>query len=392
MILQSRWKSVLLRHLIKPVAFFFLSSGLAGARIAVATPADNVQTDLVYVGSQSNQLHALRFDAASGKLSMIGLVAEGLRPTWSVAHPQLPILYAVNDIRANEGTVIAYAVDRASGKLSKVNDVTTGGKGSTYIWLDLPSLTLLVANYGGGSVSSIAVNKDGTLGALVSTIKATGSGPDRRQAEAHAHSVAVDPSGRYALVSDLGADRMFVYALDRTTHALTPDDAAHPRAFIATPGSGPRHFVFGANGNFVYLFNEMSAEITTLRWDAQKGRLTLVQSLQTSRPEFVGTKSGSEIAVSNDGRYVYAANRGENTLVVYRVNPESGELALVGRAPSGGDGPWSFAMHASGKWMLVVHQRSGKVNVLSVDPVSGMAADSGQAVEITTPVSVTFVK
>ena len=359
------------------------------AAILMTLSAGLARADLVYVGSQGNQLNALRFDADSGKLAVIGAVAEGLRPTWTVAHPRLPVLYAVDDNPGKEGSVSAFAINRASGTLTKLNDASSGGAGVTHLWLDAPSNTLLAANFGGGSASSISVNPDGSIGALVSTIKATGSGPHRRQTGPHAHSAAVDPSGRYVLVPDLGADRVFVYALDRLTHALSPDDGG--RSYAAAPGSGPRHLVFSPDGRFVWLLNELSGEVTALRWDAQQGRLSPVQTLSTSSTEFAGTRSGAEIALSPDGRFVYVEDRGERNLVAYRVNAATGELSFVQRIATGGEMPWAMAIHPSGRWLLVAHQRSGTVNVFSIDPASGLLANTGESAPAATPVSITFV-
>jgi 6-phosphogluconolactonase len=377
------------------------------AAMVMALSGGLAHADLVYVGSQGQQLRALRFDAASGKLEVIGTVAEGLRPTWTVAHPQLPVLYAVDDQPGQDGAVVAFAINHASGALSRLNTAPSGGAGVTYLWLDAPSATLLAANFGGGSASSIAVQEDGSLGALVSTIKASGSGPHRRQAGPHAHSVAVDSSGRYALVPDLGADRVFIYALDRATHALTtlppavPRPAQHAppsppageatRAYAAPPGSGPRHLVFSADGRSAWLLNELTAEVTTLRWDAQQATLSPVQTLVTSSAEFTGTRSGAEIVRSPDGRFIYVEDRGERTLVTYRVNPANGELSFVQRIASGGEMPWSMAIHPSGRWLLVAHQRSGTVNVFSIDPASGLLTNTGIAAEAPTAVSITFV-
>jgi 6-phosphogluconolactonase len=273
-----------------------------------------------------------------------------------------------------------------------MNVVLAGGSGTTNLWLDMSATTLLAANFGGGSVSSITVNSDGSLGSLVSTIKETGSGPNRRQASAHAHSAVVDPSGRYVLVPDLGADRVFIYRFDAATHALQADDRTGPRPFVVPPGCGPRHIAFGPDGTLAYLLTELSAEVMVLRWDAANARLTLVQSLPVSNAAFQGVKSGAEIAISQDGRFVYVENRGENELVVYRVSPESGMLSLFQRTSSGGDKPWGFAIHPSGKWLLVANQRSGKVNVFSIDTATGMVSDTGEAVDMPTPVSVAFVE
>lgn len=357
-----------------------------------ATLSESARTELVYVGTQKSQIDALRLDTATGKLTAIGPVAQGPKSTWVAVHPHLPILYAVDDDNAKEGSITAYAVDRGTGALTRMNAVPTGGNGSTYLGWDLPSMTLFSANYASGSVSSIAVNPDGSLGSLVSTIKETGSGPNRRQASAHAHSAAVDPSGRYALVPDLGADRVFVYGFDRVTHALSPGGESSSRSFVVPPGSGPRHLAFGMNGEFVYLLTELSADLMVLRWDASYGHLTLVQSVPTTSQDFQGVKSGAELAISGDGRFVYVENRGENALVVYSVNPESGELSLVQRTSAGGERPWGLGIDPSGKWLLVANQQSGTVNAFSIDPVSGMVSNTGQSLDEPAPVSVAFVK
>jgi 6-phosphogluconolactonase len=384
---------VLMRYgFVVAVIGLAVSAGMVCAGSRAATSSGDAQTEFVYVGTQQAQIRALRLDTATGTLTEIGTVAEGPKTTWVAAHPQLPVLYGVDDDNARDGSITAYAVNRETGMLDKINEVASGGRGTTNLVLDPPSNTLLAANYASGSVSSVAINPDGSLGARVSTVTETGSGPNRRQASAHAHSALVDPSGRYALVPDLGADRVFIYRFDRATHALLADGANDPEAFVVPPGSGPRHIVFGSNGEFVYLLTELSAEVMVLRWDAEQGKLALVQSLPVTNPGFDGVKSGAEIALSQDGRFVYVEDRGENALVVYRVNSRTGELAPIQRTPSGGDRPWGFAIDSSGKWLLVANQHSGNVSVFSVDPVSGKVANTGESVALPTPVSVAFVK
>jgi 6-phosphogluconolactonase len=347
------------------------------------------RADVVYVGSQAREIQAFHFDTSSGTFTRIGKVADGLRPTWLIAHPQLPVLYAVDDDNAKQGTVTAFGVDRESGALTKLGDVGANGTGTTNLSIDIPSMTLLAANYGSGSVSSMAIETDGSLGAAVSTAKESGSGPNKRQASAHAHNAVVDPSGRYVLVPDLGADRVFVYGFDRATHRLNQNDA---HAFVAPFGSGPRHLVFGANGRFVYLITELSAEVMVLRWNASQGTLTRVQSIAVSSVDFQGVKSGAEIAVSHDGRFVYVENRGENQLIVYRVDAGTGALSELQRTSAGGDKPWSFTIDASGKWMLVANQKSGQVSVFSIDPSTGKLTDTQHSIDITTPVSIAFIR
>ncbi|OLL31565.1 6-phosphogluconolactonase [Burkholderia sp. SRS-W-2-2016] len=380
------------RALTAAGAALTLSVGSFAAPLMAAALAPAPHTELVYVGTLQKQIGALRLDTSSGALTAIGPVASGPKSTWVSASPTLPVLYAVDDDSTKEGSITAYAVDRDNGSLGKINSVLTGGRGTTFLRVDPRSATVFGANYNSGSVSSVAINPDGSVGALVSTIEETGSGPNRRQASAHAHAVAIDPSGRYALVPDLGADRVFVYRFDRATHALAQDDTTRAHSYVAPPGSGPRHLEFGANGQFVYLLTELSAEVIVFRWDAAQGTLTQVQSLPISSDGFAGVKSGAEIALSHDGRFVYVENRGENSLVVYRVNPHTGELSLLQRVSSGGEKPWGFGIDATGKWLLVANQRSGKVTVFGIDTESGTLSDTGQAAELADPTSIAFVQ
>lgn len=338
--------------------------------------------EIAYVGTDGTQLRALRFDACTGQLAALGSVADVAKPRWTTSHPSLPILYAALDA----GRVAAFTVDRTSGALTPLNDAPAGGGGTTHLLVDAPSNTLLAANFSGGSVSSLALQPDGRVGPLVGTIKATGSGPHRRQASPHAHGLSVSPDGRHALVADMGADRVFVYGLDRATHALRDIG----QAFATPPGSGPRRAIFGRDGRFVYVLNELSAELMVLRWDAPG--LALQQTLAVSTPEFSGAKSTSEIALSGDGRFLYVGNRGENLLTVYRIDPATGALQLAQRLPSGGEGLWHFDLHASGRWLLVANYRSNRINQFAVDVQTGQLSDTGRSVESPAPVSVTFFK
>jgi 6-phosphogluconolactonase len=388
--IQHVWRTLWAR-LGRPLGLLLLalSAGLFAG--CAGTTSGCAPAKLAYVGAEGGQLHALRLDACTGTLVSLGPVASVPRPRWAVVHPTLPVLYVASDENAKEGVVVAYAIDRATGALAKVNDVAVGSGGTTHLWLDAPSMTLLAANFSAGSTTSLVVQRDGSLGARVSTLKASGSGPHRRQTGPRAHGTAVDPSGRYALAADMGADRVFVYGFDRANHVLSPDSATEPKSFATPAGSGPRRAVFGADGRVVYVLNELTAEVMVLRWDVQQGRLSLVQALPTSSAAFKGGKSTAEIVVSHDGRFVYVADRGESALVVFRADAATGELTLMQRTGSGGETPWAFGIDASGRWMLVANQRSQKVSLFGIDPVSGQLKDTGQSVGVPAPLSVTFV-
>jgi 6-phosphogluconolactonase len=196
------------------------------------------------------------------------------------------------------------------------------------------------------------------------------------------------PDGRHALVADFGADRVFVYGFDRATHSLSE---APVSAFAAPPGSGPHHLVFGAGGRFAYLLNELSADVIALRWNAEAARLDAVQTVPLSSPGFAGVKSGSELALSADGRFLYAANRAQSQVLVYGVDAATGELRLLQRQASGGEAPWTFALHSSGNWMLVAHARGNRVDLLGVDPATGRLSATDQVLQMAAPLSLAFV-
>lgn len=356
--------------------------GLSGARCD--------RPDWLYVGTDGRGLRAFAFDPCEGALSSAGMVLDVEKPRWTVAHPRLPVLYLAVDGSGAEGRMVACAVDGRSGALTLLNAVGAGGSGTTHLLLDAPGNTLFAANFGGGSVASASVRADGSLGERASLIQATGSGPHRRQASPHAHGVTLDPSGQFVLVADLGVDRVFVYGRGAGGHALLPDAASPPRAFAMAPGSGPRRVVFGVSGEVAYVLCELTAEILTLRWDAAQGRLAPVQSTALSSPGFQGNRSASEIALGSDGRFLYAADRGEATLLVYRVDPQTGLLALVQRIACAGELPWAFVIHPSGRWLVVANHRSNRLQVFQIDARTGLLALTGHTAESPAPVSLGF--
>ncbi len=362
---------------------------LALAGCASAPPSPCAASRLAYAGTDGGQVQALRLDACAGTLGSLGPVATLAKPRWAVAHPTLPILYVADDVAGQDGRIVAFSVNRATGALAKTGETDAGGIGTTHLWLDAPSSTLVAAHFFSGSATTLPLAADGRVGPASSTVTETGSGPTRRQTKAHAHGIALDPSGRHALVADLGADRVFVYPFDRATHALAPDDAAHPHAFALAPGSGPHHAAFSPDGRVVYVLDELSADVQVLRWDAREGRLSAVQSLAISSAAFQGAKSGAEIAASPDGRFVYVADRGENTLVVFAANAGTGELSPLQRVPSGGDKPWGFAIDPSGGWMLVAN--AANVSLFAIDAATGTLRDTGQAVASATPLGIAFM-
>lgn len=350
---------------------------------------------LVYLGTRAegvgNGIFAARFDEKTGRLTPLGLAAEIERPTWLRASPHHSFLYAVSETGndgKSEASLYSLSADRQTGKLTVVSKVGSGGGGATHFVLEPKSRTFLVANYGTGQVSAIPLNPQAVLGTVTSVQSDTGSGPHPRQKSPHAHGVAVDPTGHFVLVADLGADRIFIYRLDPVSRQLTPGDPA----FVSTgPGSGPRHLVFSANGKFVYVNTELSSQVVTFRWNAAAGKLEPIDTISTLSPGFKGLSGAGELSSSADGKYLYASNRGEDTIVVYRANPDTGALMEIQRLSSGGKSPWNFSIDYSGRWFLAANEGSDLVSVFKRDPASGKLSPTDESLASPHPSSIAFL-
>ncbi|MCI4588939.1 lactonase family protein [Sphingobium sp. BYY-5] len=371
-----------------------LSGSIASARAMAACAGPRCGAPLLYIGTQGSGpgqgIFAARFDPATGALSDLGLAIEAERPTWLVRDPRKPVLYTVSetgDDDRTQGGVLGYAVDRGTGGLKLLGRVDSGGAGPAHLSYDAASRTLFVANYGTGQVGAIAVKADGTPDAMRSVQAPTGSGPHWRQKGPHAHAAVMDPSGRYLLAADLGTDRLFVYRFDPVRQSLEP--AATP-ALALPPGSGPRHLTFSPDGRFAFLDTELLAEVHAYRWDARSGTLTQTARVALDAPDFAGTRSAAEIAVSPDGRFLYVSNRGANLMHVFAIDRKSGGLTEVQRIDCGGRVPWSFGIDLTGRWLIVTNQGSGNLAVFGVDRASGRLRVTGHSLAVDKPVSLAF--
>jgi 6-phosphogluconolactonase len=302
----------------------------------------------------------------------------------------MPAIYSVaagTDSQANSD-LYSFKIDPKSGHLQMMNKVDSGGRDATALDLDVPTQTLFAAHYASGSLSAVPIQSNAELGPVAATQTETGSGPSPRQKSAHAHGVAIAPGHNYALVTDLGADRVFIYRFDPTTRSLSP--AANAAQEVAA-GSGPRHLVFHPNGKFVFIDTELTAELRSYRWDGKAGRLTPVQVIQAYPAGQSGEKSAAELAVSKDGRFAYLSLRGDqDSIVVYAIDTRRGTLTEIQRISSQGRVPWSFGIDPSGRWMLVTNEGSNSVVVLKVDSSTGRLSVTGESATVPKPVTVTF--
>lgn len=352
---------------------------------------------LVYVGTYTTSktpgkgIYLLRLDTKSGRLTAEGLVAQSTNPSFLAVHPGRRFLYAVNEVAefggAPTGAVSAFSIDPTTGGLTPLNQASSGGKGPCYLTLDAAGKCVLVANYTGGSVAVLPIRPDGGLNEPSTVVqhKAPADAPKKRP---HAHSIDLDGSQRHALVADLGLDRVFLYRFDPFAGTL----AAGEPAFAALPaGSGPRHVAWHPSGRFLYAINELASSMTAFAYDSDRGALQSLRTISTLPEGFAGQSDCAEIQVHPSGRFLYGSNRGHDSIAIFAIDPQSGRLKILGHESTQGKTPRGFGIDPTGTFLLAANQDSGTILVFRIGANTGLLKYTGAAVEVPSPVCVTFL-
>ena len=362
------------------------------------TPAQDDRL-LVYIGTytgpKSKGIYVSRLDIANGKLTAPELAAETASPSFLAIHPSRQFLYAVGEVNnfagKKSGAVSAFSIDSKTGKLTPLNQQPSGGAGPCYLTCDRTGKSVLVANYGGGSIAALPIQTDGKLGEATAFIQHEGSSVNpERQKEPHAHSINVDASNRFAVAADLGLDKLLVYRFDPGKGTLVPNDPPH---VSVKPGAGPRHFAFHPRGRFAYVINEIQCTVTAFEYHAQRGELKELQTISTL-PEGESVQRGystAEVQVHPSGKFLYGSNRGHDSVVVYALDESTGKLSYLENKSTEGKTPRNFGIDPTGSFLLAANQDSDSVAVFRIDAKSGRLTSTGQTVEVGAPVCVKFV-
>ncbi len=343
---------------------------------------------LVYFGTYtrgaSKGIYLSRLNTKTGALTAPVLAAEVVNPSFLALHPNRRFLYAVGE-QPKGGLITAFAIDEKTGLLTLLNQQSTRGGGPCHVVVDKTGQCALVANYGSGSVAAFPIQNDGRLGEAVSFFQHEGSSVNpQRQKGPHAHGVTLDPVRPLAFVPDLGLDKVLLYRFDAAKAALTPNN---PPFIAVSPGAGPRHVSFHPNGRWLYVINEMGNTITA--FDA--ATLAAFQTVPTLPADFTGKNTTAEIEVHPNGRFLYGSNRGHDSIAVFAIDPQNGQLTLVEHQPSQGKTPRSFAIDPSGRFLLAAHQDSDNVVVFRVAADTGRLTPTGQSMEVPIPVCVVYL-
>ncbi|MEU7177481.1 MULTISPECIES: lactonase family protein [Streptomyces] len=308
-------------------------------------------------------------DRETGALTPLHSTDAVTNPSYLAPSPDGRHLYAVSETA--DGAAAAFVLT-PEGPALLAPAVSVRGAAPTH--LTLTAGHLVTANYSSGSVSTFPIRADGTLGDLAAVLTHRGGGPrtDRQEAP-HAHAVLPDPGGRWLLSVDLGTDSVRVCALDATGGTLT----VHAEVPLR-PGSGPRHLAFHPRGDRAYVVNELDPTVTVCRWDAARGTLTPVgETRLLPDTESVAETFPSELVVSGDGRFIWTANRGHDSISVLALDPAGDTATLVTTVPCGGHWPRDLALHPTGRYLYAANERSGDVTWFTLDPHTGIPARAG---------------
>jgi len=342
-----------------------------------------------FVDGKAAGIYVYHLDLRSGELRYADTVsgAGTVNPSYLALGPGGRYLYAVNEITGGsgpQGAVSAFAVDAHSGGLRYLNQQPTHGLSPCYVSVEPQGRYCLVANYESGNVCVLPVRADGSLGEATDTVQFSGSGPNaERQEGPHAHMIAPGPYGGLILAIDLGADRLLAFHLEGERGRLSPVTAAGVQL---PPGTGPRHLAFHPQRPFLYVINELQSTVTVFRYREQAGGFDAQQTISTLPAGFTGQNLSAAIRVAPAGRFVYASNRGHNSLAVYAVDPETGQLSLVEHQPTRGAAPRDFTIDPSGRLLLAANQDSDTVVTFWIDADTGRLQASGHVAAVPTPV------
>ena len=345
-----------------------------------------------YTNSGSRGIYAYHWMPETGALRAAGLAAETPNPSYLVLSPDGKMLYAVNEMDPQPGKqtgrVSAFALAETPGQLTVRNTVASGGTAPCNACTDATGRVLFVANYTSGSVATFLIHPAGRVSDAVEDIFFPGHGvnPERQQS-AHTHCVTVSPDNRFLLVNDLGLDRIMIYRFDAKTARLTAND---PPFYSAIPGSGPRNFKFHPNHKWAYSLNEMGSTLDVVHWDAARGLLDRVQNITTLPQNFSGKNTAATVLVHPNGRFVYASNRGHDSIAAFSVDAKDGMLMHQQTIPCGGRTPRFMTLDPSGRWLLAANQDSANIVSFACDTQSGHLTATGQQTALDSPVCILF--
>ncbi|MEO2046274.1 MAG: lactonase family protein [Pirellulales bacterium] len=357
--------------------------------LLIANHVASADETLVFISAfaagDQGAIHAYQLDFSSGQLKQIHKTTDTEHPFFLALSPDNKFLYSIHakSFGGEENEhVAAYEIVGTSGELKLLNRQSTLGTAACYLDVDATGKTVVVVNYATGSLASLPVRADGSLGEAATFVQHEGTSVDpSRQEGPHTHCSVVSPDNRFVYAADLGLDQVLGYRLDSKTSQLSPNE----QPFVKTsPGAGPRHLTFHPNGKHVYVINELTNSVSMFDYNSESGQLTKRQTISTLPEDFDGTSHCADLKITPNGRFLYGTNRGHDSLAAYEIG-DDGHLTLLGIEPSLGKGPQNLAIAPGGKLLLCANMSGNNVAVFQINPKTGGLKSIGEPTEITSP-------
>lgn len=382
------------------VAGISLLSSLVPAGLAIAADPSRKKSSAIrrttpmyaYVGSRTTRERNARgegitvyeVDQEKGTLTLVQVVKDLVNPSFLALNKACDRLYTVH---GDKSDVSAFSIDKATGKLTFINQQSCEGKNPVHLALDPSERFLVVSNHIGGSLAVMNVSEDGALGSLNQLLKLEGPmGPHRvEQPFSKPHFNPFDHSGNFVLVPDKGLDRIFSFRFDNGK--LLPAD----QPFVTTrEGAGPRHLALHPHAPFAYVVNELDSTVTTYRFDPTNGSLKPLQVLPSLPSTFTGNSRASEIEVDRSGRFLYASNRGYDSVAAFSIDQGTGLLSPVEFMPTDGKTPRFFTLTPNERFLFALNEDSDTIISMAVDRKKGALSKTGFSVSTGSPVCMVF--
>ncbi|MGM0904159.1 MAG: lactonase family protein [Bacillota bacterium] len=336
-----------------------------------------------YTKEASKGVYQFTLDTEKKEIIDVKLAAELSNPTYITVSDDNKNLYAVAKDGENGG-VTSFSINNESGKLTKLNSQTSAGAPPCHVSVNQPKSNVVTANYHTTKITSYVINEDGSLNPATSVMEHEGSGPHERQEKPHMHFAGFTPDEKYVIAIDLGSDCILTYRLNDGKLEIV-------QVHTTSPGSGPRHITFHPNKKFAYVMTELSSEVLVLHYDKNDGSFTKKQSISTIPEDFEETNDGSAIHISSDGQYVYAGNRGHNSIAVFKVNQDTGQLTFIEWTSTEGNWPRDFVIDPSEEFIVATNQKSNTMTLFNRDQTTGKLELIQSDVKVPEPVCVKFL-
>lgn len=361
----------------------------------LAASASFAEEQLLFIASPAEPpvIYSCKLDIASGAFSELKPAAKDVRTGFLALHPSKPILYAAtSEVKAAgkgepNGAVRSYAINRSAGTLKLIDKASTGDNGTTHLAVDRRGKVVVVCHYSGEGTSALGVAPDGSFRDSLSRIRHEGSSiHPNRQTAPHPHGIAISHDGRFVCVADLGTDHVDVFRLSNQGRL------AKSSFWKAHPGAGPRHLSFHPNGKWLYCINELDSTISVLRFGANQGTLSEVQTISTLPEEFTGQNFPAEVVVHPSGKFLYGSNRGHDSTAVFAIDSKTGTLTPVEYEPTQGKHPRFVGLDPTGKIYVAANLHSNNLVSFRIDPKSGALTPTGHTLKVANPMCVVFTK